>query len=285
MKNKKALLVACFHLVMLGAASVSAEDISSEGTSCQAFNSVRADYTDSLAKDDTGKPMASEQSVQLAWTLVGAAEACLSERQVPFERISTYTLRITPDQVAEPGKTAALIDGMTKGSVIYDVGFFLRKPYAAGGFEHNILYLPHSAVTGKIDMITRHELTHARAHALKLNDDIRLRHLWLFADDAMFVDEVLAYADGGINADNEERMRIWSREMAHQYIAGTRKLLEAPDAKVAIEQHGKRCPVTSALKKEVTVMLACIEGVISSEDGQPAAVAQCDGPRTQASVC
>ncbi|NNF67340.1 MAG: hypothetical protein HKM98_07510, partial [Gammaproteobacteria bacterium] len=153
--------------------------------------------------------------------------------------------------------------------------------FAAGGFEQNTLFLPHSAVLGKLDMVARHELNHARAHSLWLNNDQRLRHLWIFADDTMYVDEVLAYAEGAINEANAERMRSWSLDMAHQYIAGTRKLIAAAEPVFATAMEGQRFPMTKALKAEVSNMLDCIEDVLQSANPEPADISACDGPRAQ----
>lgn len=286
MKNlNRVVLIGCFLVALLNSSAAIAETSLPDNAACKAFETLRDDYTKSLGKDDSGKPAASEQSVALAWELTGAAEDCLAERGVAFERISTYALRIQPGSSVEPAKTAALLDELTKGAVIYDVGFFLRKPFAAGGFEENILFLPHSAIVGQLDMVTRHELNHARAHSLLLDGDQRLRHLWIFADDMMYVDEVLAYADGGLNEANAERMRSWSLDMAHQYISGTRELLDAPTAEIALSMDGKRCPMNPALKKEVAEMLSCIEGVLQTENAKPAEVAACDGQRAETDLC
>lgn len=272
-------------IAALNSPSAISQTTTTEETACQSFESIRSDYMKSLGADDTGKPQASEASVQLAWELTNAAGDCFNERGVGFNRISTYAFEILPGAEAEPARTAALLESMTEGAVVYDVGFFLRKPFAAGGFEGNILFLPHSAVLGKIDMVTRHELNHARAHALWLQDDQRLRHLWIFGDDTMFVDEVLAYADGGINQANAGNMRSWSLDMAHEYIAGTRALLKTPQAEIATEMEGQRCPMSPALKEEVSAMLSCIEGVLDSDNPQTDEISACDGPRPQAQLC
>lgn len=274
-----------FLITLLFSPFASAKADPANGPACDSFEELRSEYTQSLGVDKSGKPMASRKSVQQAWKLTNAAGDCLTERGVNFRRISTYAFEILPADDLEPGKTAALLEEMTGGSVIYDVGFFLRKPYAAGGFEHNILFLPHSAVLGELEMVTRHEINHARAHALWLKDDQRLRHLWIFSRESMWLDEVLAYADGGVNQENAEDMRTWSLNMAHSYISNTRAMLRNPNAEIATAIDGERCPMGEALKAEVNEMLNCVEAVLNSDNPQTAEVAACDGPRAQVDFC
>lgn len=281
MRNACLLLLITLSFSSLAIAQTDPTDL----TACESFEQARNEYTQSLGTDKSGKPMASTKSVQRAWRLTNVASDCLTEREVKFRRISTYAFEILPADDGEPGKTAALLEEMTGGTVIYDVGFFLRKPYAAGGFEDNILFLPHSAVLGELEMVTRHEINHARAHALWLKDDQRLRHLWIFGKDSMWLDEVLAYADGGVNKANAEDMQTWSLKMAHSYVAETRDMLRNPNAQIATAIDGERCPMSEALKAEVGEMLSCVENVLQSDNPQTTEVAACDGPRPRLDFC
>lgn len=253
-------------------------------TGCEAFANYRTSYYESLGENDAGLPTVTRDSVAIAWELIGAAQDCLTDRGVAFERTSTYALKITPGKENELAATALSLDQQTSGRTVYDVGFFLRKPFAAGGFEGNVMYLPHSAVLGQIDMVTRHELHHARAHSYRLKGDRRLRHLWVFGADTMFIDEVLAYAEGGLNDENAPAMLTWSYGMAEEYVASTRALIADPEALVADGAEGERCEMNERLRADIAAMLDCVTQAM--EDSELQQLRLCDGPvTTPRAVC
>lgn len=286
MKNQKLSVLIIFAFISILAPLLSsAEDDSLKETACNQFENTYKEYFQLLGKDETGKPKATEKNIPMAWDLIGLAENCLNERSVAYERISTYAVKILPDDEVEPGEIASQVMDLSKGRVIYDTGFFLRKPYAAAGFEENILFLPHTAILGKVDLVTRHELTHARAHSLLLNEDRRLRHLWIFAEDKIYLDEIIAYAEGAVDQGNAEKMRSWSLNMAHQFINSTTKFIQSPNAKFALSQKGAQCPVPAMLKQEINNMLSCVTNAIESENTRPEEIALCDLPREQKLVC
>lgn len=261
MRHHTRISVLAAFLALVGCATPRA-DVVDAGGACLEFDADVHAFARTLLTSDDAPPRSDPQrSPPIAREMRGHAHRCLQSRGVAVDVVGDRLI-IRPGEVAVPATTARSVAALTGGAVVYDVGFFLAKPYAAAAFdkETNVLFLPHAAIQGRDSEALQHELRHVRSLAL-LRPHARSRHLSLqHADtkpDALAVDEVFAYAAGARDGSDDDARR-WSQEMAEQYLGFVRAALGRDDTVVRLDGTQTWCPLEPATRRAIEATASCL---------------------------
>ena len=245
---------------------------------CAGFEEAVSRFRASLVAEDGAPPRIDPQrSPVIAREMLGLGNLCLKRRGVNGV-VEGNRLRINPNAGPLPTSTAADVAALTGGAVVYDIDFFLAKPYAAAAFDKtaNVLFLPHGAIAGREDKALRHEMRHVHSLSLR-HAHPRARHVaFKNADtkpDILDVDEVFAYAAGAYDGIDDEE-RVWSRQMAERYIGFARSALGRPDTVLRLDALAAWCAPSPAVKLAVEEALDCVASHLGS--ATTAALDACD---------
>lgn len=240
---------------------------------CETFGQKVEFFGATLVRSDSAPPKADPaKSPSAAREMVRAARACLETRGVRIKMLSDLAIEIEPGGTQTPSNVASAVLDATRGTVVYDGEFFLKKPYAAAAFDKDInrLSLPHSAISGELGKVLRHELLHV--HSLELlNQHARARHLLISnattKPDALSVDEVFAYAGTSTAPELSAEDRGRSRRMAEQYLTFVSHAAADPTSTFRIEARSVTCRPTEALLAQLRNALDCVGSRLAGGGG------------------